>query len=165
MPDAQDRPLGPADPADRLPVGARLIALDVGDARIGVAAGTVGSLLAFGKGALDRQGTRKDVPAVLARAAEEGAAAVVVGMPVRLDGSESPQTERVRRVAAALSEAGATVVFEDERLTTRIAQRQVSGSELPRSRRQVKGLLDEAAAVQILESYLKRVGGSGAGPA
>lgn len=165
MPDALDRPLGSRSPAGRLPVGAKVIALDVGDARIGVAVGAVGSLLAFGRGAIARQGTRKDVPAVLAKAAAEGAAAVVVGIPIRLDGSESPQTERVRRFATALGEAGATVLFEDERLTTRIAQSQVSGSDLPRSRRQEKALLDEAAAVLILESYLRRVSesaGSGA---
>ncbi len=165
MPDAQDRPLGARGRTDLLPIGAKVIALDVGDARIGVAVGTVGSLLAFGRGAIARQGTRKDVPAVLARAREEGAAAVVVGLPIRLDGSESPQTERVRRFAAALGEAGAAVLFEDERLTTRIAQSQLSGSDLPRSRRQEKALLDEAAAVLILESYLRRVSepaGSGA---
>jgi len=163
-----DQPSAPDRPAsrqgDRLPTGAKLLALDVGDARIGVAAGTVGSLLAFGRGAIGRQGTRKDVPAVLALVEKEGAAAIVVGIPVRLDGSESPQTERVRRFAAALAEAGADVVFEDERLTTRIAQRPVSDSDLPRSRRQEKGLLDEAAAVQILESYLRRLGGPVGGP-
>jgi putative Holliday junction resolvase len=51
------------------------------------------------------------------------------------------------------------VEFEDERLTTRIAERQVGASGLPRSRRQEKGRLDEAAAVLILESYLRRVKG------
>ncbi|HRN18393.1 MAG TPA: Holliday junction resolvase RuvX [Trueperaceae bacterium] len=135
------------------------MALDVGDARIGLATGTVGSLLAFGRGSLTRQGTRKDVAALLAMLADEGMAAVVVGLPVRLGGEESAQTERVRRFAAELRAAGARVEFEDERLTTRIAQRQVGASGLPRSRRQEKGRLDEAAAVLILESYLRRVKG------
>ncbi len=137
-----------------------VLALDVGDARIGLAAGELGSSFAFGRGHIDRQGTRHDVPAVLEAAARERAGRIVVGLPVRLDGNESPQTERVRTFAAALeaaaAEEGIEVVLEDERLTTRIAQRQVGGSALPRSSRQQKGRLDEASAVLILESYLAR---------
>ena len=91
-------------------------------------------------------------------AAAEGADAIVVGLPLRLDGTSSEQTERVKRFADALAAAGARVVLEDERLTTRMAQRQVGASELPRTRRQEKGRLDEAAATLILESYLRRVG-------
>ena len=140
--------------------GTGVLALDVGDARIGLATGAVGSSFAFGRGALTRQGTGRDVPAVLAAARREGASLLVVGLPLRLDGSESQQTERVRTFAAALAKAaaplGITVVLEDERLTTRIAQRQVGTSGLPRGKRQEKGLLDEAAAVLILESYLTR---------
>ena len=100
---------------------------------------------------------------MLDAARREGASVVVVGLPLRLDGTESPQTERVRVFAAALAAAaepaGVSVVLEDERLTTRIAQRQVGTSGLPRSRRQEKGRLDEVAAVLILESYLARTAG------
>lgn len=136
--------------------GAPVLALDVGDARIGLAVGSLGSSFVFGRGHLDRHGTKQDVPAVLATAARERADLIVLGLPLRLDGSSSAQTERVRTFAAALEDAGATVAFEDERLTTRIAQRQVAGSELRRSQRQEKGRLDEAAAILILESYLAR---------
>lgn len=142
--------------------GVAALALDVGDARIGLATGETGSSFVFGRGALTREGTKRDVPAVLEAARREGASVIVVGLPLRLDGSESPQTERVRTFAAALEAAaeplGLQVVLEDERLTTRIAQRQVGTSALPRSRRQEKGRLDEAAAVLILESYLSRLG-------
>lgn len=133
-----------------------MLALDVGDARIGLAVGSFASSFVFGRGHLRRHGTKRDVPAVLETAAREGAELIVLGLPLRLDGTSSAQTERVRTFAAALVAAGANVDFEDERLTTRIAQRQLSGSELPRSQRQEKGRLDEAAAVLILESYLAR---------
>lgn len=133
-----------------------MLALDVGDARIGLAVGSIGSSFVFGRGHLERHGTKRDVAAVLELAAREGAEVVVVGLPLRLDGTSSAQTERVRVFASALAAAGAKVEFEDERLTTRIAQRQVGSSALPRSRRQEKGRLDEAAAVLILESYLAR---------
>ncbi len=135
---------------------ATVLALDVGDARIGLAVGSLGSSFVFGRGHLERHGTKRDVPAVLEAAEREGAEVIVIGLPLRLDGSSSAQTERVRTFASALVEAGATVEFEDERLTTRIAQRQVGASQLPRSRRQEKGRLDEAAAILILQSYLAR---------
>lgn len=146
-----------ASTQDRVPApGSTVLGLDVGDARIGVAVGRVGSRLAFGRGAIERRGTRSDVEAVVATAATEGASAIVVGLPLRLDGSDSPQTARVRAFARELAEAGAAVLLEDERLTTRIAQRQVGAGPLPRGRRQEKGRLDEAAAVLILESFLLR---------
>lgn len=137
-----------------------VLALDVGDARIGLAGGELGSTFAFGRGHLERRGTQRDVPAVLEAARREGASLIVVGLPLRLSGEESAQTERVRTFAAALAdaaaEAGIEVALEDERLTTRIAQRQVGTSALPRGKREEKGRLDEAAAVLILESYLSR---------
>lgn len=139
---------------------ARLLALDVGDARIGVAAGELGSPFAFGRGFIIREGVRRDVAAVLRALEEEGGSLIVVGLPLRLDGTDSPQTTRVRAFADALAtEApeGARVVLEDERLTTKIAQRQVGSSALPLGKRQEKGRLDEAAAVLILESYLTKV--------
>ncbi len=141
--------------------GATVVALDVGDARIGVARGEVGSSLAFGRGAIERRGTKTDVLAVAAAVKEEGASLVIVGLPLSLDGSDSAQTARVRAFVAELEPVleplGASVALEDERLTTRMAQRQIGGGPLPRGKRQAKGLLDEAAAVLILESYLARV--------
>ena len=141
--------------------GAIVVALDVGDARIGLARGEIGSSLAFGRGAIERRGTRRDVQAVAAAVRDEGATLALVGLPLNLDGSDSAQTVRVRAFARelvhTLEPLGATVALEDERLTTRMAQRQIGGGPLPRGKRQVKGLLDEAAAVLILESYLARV--------
>jgi putative Holliday junction resolvase len=87
---------------------------------------------------------------------KRGAARVVVGLPSRLRGGDSPQTTKVRAFAAALQKAGLTVVFEDERLTTRLAAQGLAQSGLKRKQRQEKGLLDERAAVLILESYLAK---------
>lgn len=93
--------------------------------------------------------------------AQEAAGEVIVGLPLNLDGSESVQTSRVRAFSEALSRRlepeGVRVVLEDERLTTRIAQRQVGSGPLPKRKREEKGRLDEASAVLILESYLRRV--------
>ncbi|HEX7002348.1 MAG TPA: Holliday junction resolvase RuvX [Trueperaceae bacterium] len=143
--------------------GGAVLGLDVGDARIGLARADAASQVAFGRGAIERSGVKRDVEAVARLAAEEGADVVVVGLPRSMDGTDSPQTQRVRAFAAALAERlapeGVRVELEDERLSTRSAYRQIAGSSLPRGKRQEKGRLDEAAAVLILESYLARTAG------
>jgi putative Holliday junction resolvase len=136
-------------------VGEVVLGLDVGDARIGVARGEVGSRLAFGRGAIRRGRQADDVAEVVRRAREEGAARVVVGLPTRTDGRDSKQTQRVRAFARALEAAGLAVTFEDERFTTRIAERQLAGGPLPTGKRREKGRVDEASAVLILESWLE----------
>ena len=141
-------------------MGEVVLALDVGDARIGVARGETGSTLAFGRGAVARTRQRDDVAEIARLARDEGAARVVVGLPTRTDGTDSKQTQRVRAFARALAEAGLRVELEDERFTTRIAQRVLATGPLPRGKRREKGRIDEASAVLILESWLARQGGT-----
>lgn len=133
-----------------------IVALDVGDHRIGVAAGERGSSWVFGRGIL----TMKPIDQLASELQEimsaERASLVVVGLPVRLDGTDSEQTTRVRAFAAELEAHGFNVAFQDERLTSKIAERQIATSALPRGKRQQKGRVDEAAAVLILETYLAR---------
>lgn len=133
-----------------------LLALDVGEARIGVARGELGSLFAFGRGYITRQKLSLDVAATKALAEEEGAALIVVGLPSNMRGGDSPQTQKVRAFAAELEKAGLAITFEDERLTTRLASQGLASSGLKKKQRQEKGRLDERAAVLILESYLAR---------
>ena len=133
-----------------------VIALDVGEARIGVARGEEGSSFAFGRGYIASKRQKDDVQAVRDILEAENAELVVVGLPTRSDGTDSKQTQRVRAFARALQNAGMEVVFEDERFTTRIASQGLLGSGLPKKKRQEKGRLDEAAAVLILESYLNK---------
>ena len=135
-------------------VAETVLALDVGEARIGVARGEVGSSFAFGRGFITRSSLAADVAAVQSLTDEEGAARVVVGLPSRLRGGDSAQTQKVRAFAAALEKAGLEVQFEDERLTTRLAAQGLAKSGLKKKQRQEKGRLDERAAVLILESYL-----------
>ena len=133
-----------------------LLALDVGEARIGVARGELDSSFAFGRGYISRQKLSRDVAAIKALAEEEGASLVVVGLPSSLRGGDSPQTQKVRAFASELERSGLRVVLEDERLTTRMASRGLATSGLKKKQRQEKGRLDERAAVLILESYLAR---------
>lgn len=133
-----------------------ILALDVGEARIGLARAEAGSSFAFGRGYLRRRGLEHDLSAVKDKAREEGADLVVVGLPRRKDGGDSAQTRRVRAFAAALEARGLAVVFEDERFTSRLATQSIRESGAKRKKRQDKGLVDEGAAVFILQSYLAR---------
>ncbi len=137
-------------------VSVKVLGLDVGDARIGVAVAEEGRPFAFGRGWIVRSADAADVVAVCELARAEGTTRVVVGLPRRSDGAEGAQAAKVRRFAAALGAAGLEVRFVDERYTTRVAAQRIA--HLPRNKRREKGRLDEAAAVAILETYLE--GGS-----
>ncbi len=131
-----------------------ILALDVGDARIGLAKGETGSGFAFGRGFITRTKLSKDIQALKNLLEQEKASLLVLGLPRSKDGSDSPQTQKVRAFAKELEKAGVAVALEDERFTTRLASQHLR--ELPKHKRQEKGRLDEAAAILILESYLAR---------
>jgi putative holliday junction resolvase len=131
-----------------------ILALDLGDARIGVARGETGSPFAFGRGFITRTKLKDDIQALKALMLEEEADFIVLGLPKSKDGSDSPQTQKVRAFAKELEKADMTVVLEDERFTTRLASQRLR--DLPKGKRQEKGRLDEAAAILILESYLAK---------
>jgi putative holliday junction resolvase len=118
-----------------------VLALDVSRHRIGFAVNH--GTLAFGRGSFDRKRLIWDVRQVQARMNTEGAGLLVVGLPLRTDGAQSPTADRVRSFGRELVAAGMSVVYQDERFTTRRA-RDLGASDL-----------DEAAAVQILELYLQ----------
>jgi putative Holliday junction resolvase len=131
-----------------------LLALDVGDARIGLAIGEMGSSFAFGRGFIVRKKLQEDILALQALVEKEQAEYIVVGLPKSKDGSDSPQTQKVRTFAGQLEKAGLKVILEDERFTTRLASKHLQN--LPKQKRQEKGRLDEASAIAILESHLAR---------
>ncbi|MFN2322777.1 MAG: Holliday junction resolvase RuvX [Trueperaceae bacterium] len=143
-----------------------VLALDVGEARIGLARGEVGAPWAFGRGALRRTGDlARDVAAVGTAAAAEGATRLIVGLPLRAQGGDSAQTTRVRAFADALVAHGLLVELVDERFTTALATRQLRGA-LTKAKRRDKGRVDEASAVAILETYLaQQATGDGASDA
>lgn len=130
------------------------IALDVGEARIGFATSDTQGRFAFGRGYHTRSRLEADVQAVREFLGRENAKTVVVGLPLRTDGADSPQTQRVRAFAASLEAAGLPVAFQDERFTTRIATQNLMGQS--KKKRQEKGNTDEASAVAILETWLSK---------
>ncbi len=126
----------------------RVLGVDFGSKRIGLAisdeTGTVAQPVGYVTGGV------KEVVRV---ATERGAGRIVVGVPRRLDGSSSPQTEKTFQFIAALEQAiQKPVVRWDERLTTVQAERTLIESDL--SRRERKEKIDTVAAQLMLQSYL-----------
>jgi putative Holliday junction resolvase len=129
----------------------RLIGLDHGSRRIGVAIGDSESGMAFARPALLRTRLAADLDAIRRMAAEEGATRLVMGLPRNMDGSEGPQAQAARAFGERLATSGLDVVFQDERLTSWQAAEQL-GPRRGRERR--SGELDSAAARLILQEYL-----------
>jgi putative Holliday junction resolvase len=130
----------------------KVAALDVGEARIGLAVGEIGSTWAFGRGYVVRTGLEADLQALRRFAQQEGLKRFVVGLPLRTDGEMSVQAERVMGLVEAMRRAGFSVELLDERFTTKLGQSRLQNA--PKRVRREKGKLDEAAAIALLESYL-----------
>lgn len=137
----------------------RIVGLDIGQRRIGVAISDATATLARPVGVLARAGSDADaVRAVadeIARLASEddGVTSVVVGLPRRLDGTANEMTPRVQAFAEQLRAAsGLPVVLQDERLSSREAESRLALREKDWRARKKK--LDAAAAAVILQDYL-----------
>ena len=98
----------------------------------------------------------RDVCALADIVRARGVRSVVVGLPLNEDGSESVQSEKTRRCAAALEGEGLAVVLEDERYTTRAARVDLKEMGVSQRRDKRKKQVDSIAAAYILESYLAK---------
>jgi putative Holliday junction resolvase len=131
----------------------RLLALDVGDVRIGVALSDESQTLASGLATLRSQGPRKDVQQVAALVEAHAVGELVVGLPLRLDGSRGAQADRVMAFVERLRRVlRIPVVTRDERLTSVEADARLV--EAGRRGRARKARLDQAAACLILQELL-----------
>ena len=135
----------------------QIAAFDVGDKRIGVAFSDPFGDYAVPSDTYFRTGDfRRDVRSLCAIAEARGVRTVVVGLPLNEDGTESVQSEKTRRVAAALGEAGLNVILEDERYTTRAARSDLLEMGVSAKKDKRKKQVDSIAAAYILESYLAK---------
>ncbi|MGI6722095.1 MAG: Holliday junction resolvase RuvX [Anaerovoracaceae bacterium] len=137
----------------------RKIALDVGDKTIGVAVSDELGITAQGVTTIERIGIKKDTSKVIEYIKQYECDTVVVGLPKRLDGTDSPQTEKVQQFTEKLKNklrstgmAEMPVVYQDERLTTVQAEKVLLAADVSRSKR--KDVIDKQAAVLIMQGYL-----------
>ncbi|MDP8957385.1 MAG: Holliday junction resolvase RuvX [Actinomycetota bacterium] len=130
-----------------------VLGLDLGQSRIGVAISDPDRRVAVALGTV-RTGAPEDVKAIAALVKEHGVTEIVVGHPLSLSGEAGEAAEHAERFAEALGGfLGIRVVLHDERLSTVEAGRGLTGAGVdPRRRRDV---IDQAAAVVILQSYLE----------
>jgi putative Holliday junction resolvase len=129
----------------------RLIGLDIGGRRIGVAISDEMGMIASPIAMIERQ---TDVAARLRELIRDyGAARLVAGLPVGLSGREGPQAAEVREYTDALAaEVGLPLEYWDERLSTSIAEQSLIAQGTKRNKRKMQ--VDAVAASVILQSYL-----------
>ena len=131
----------------------RVMALDVGEKKIGVAISDALLLTAQARPTLHRKNLKTDI-SILGRLAEENEVhEIVVGNPLHMSGKESLQSEKVKKFAAELGNAlQLPVVLWDERLTSFAAEQHLE--EMGLKWRQRRDHIDKIAAMIILQSYL-----------
>jgi putative Holliday junction resolvase len=139
-----------------IPSTGRVVGVDLGARRIGVAVTDAGQRVATGAVTLERRGDQAaDHQALAQLVSDYGAVGVVVGLPFSLSGRVGPAAEGVLdEVARLRASVGVEVVTEDERLTTRAAAKalRASGSR----RRDRRNVIDQSAAAVLLQNWVER---------
>jgi len=141
---------------EALATRARLMALDVGEKTVGIALGTTALALASPLETIRRTRFAADAQRIFALADEHGVDALVVGLPVNMDGSEGRRCQSVRQFAAdLLARRDIAAAFWDERLSTAAVTRAMIEADL--SRRKRAEAVDRLAAAYILQGALDRI--------
>lgn len=130
----------------------RIVAIDHGSRRIGLAVGDTETGMAFARPALQRRNEERDLAVIGDLCASEAADLIIIGLPLNMDGSEGQQAAAARTFGERLVGIGLDVVYEDERLTSWEAGERLA--EAGRKARRGSGDLDSTAARLILQQYL-----------
>ena len=130
----------------------RIVALDVGDRRIGIAVSDPLGITAQPVETYTRVGYGPDVRRISQIAEQYGTKHILCGLPRNMDGTEGFQSQKVRALAEQLEKAGLNIFYQDERLTTVTAERALIEGGMHRQER--RGTVDKVAAAVILQQYL-----------
>jgi putative Holliday junction resolvase len=136
----------------------RFLGVDYGERRIGLALSDPTGTIASPAGTLSRRAGKRPPWAEIERIVrEKEVVGIVVGLPLNLEGAETPWSAEIREFAEKLqARTGLSVHLIDERLTSVMAERAVRGSGLRKSSREQKERIDETAAAIILQNFLER---------
>lgn len=130
----------------------RIICLDVGEKRIGVAVTDPLDITAQGLETIFSRGTQQDLVRIEELCRSYQTRRILCGLPLNMNGSEGFQAQRVRELAQHLTELGYEIRFQDERLTTKLATSLLLEADMRRGKR--RDVVDKLAATYILQSYL-----------
>lgn len=142
----------PAEFREILPGGGRLAGLDVGTKTIGLAFCDAGWTIASPAETIKRTKFTKDIEALSRIFAAQSIKGLVVGLPLNLDGSDSPRTQSVRAFTRNLAPLGLPVLLWDERWSTQAVTRTLIEADRSRARR--AELVDKLAAAYILQGAI-----------
>ena len=132
----------------------RIIGLDTGSRRIGVAVSDALGFTAQARGVIERTSLKKDLNEIKEWVSNEEAVKIVVGLPVNMNGSLGPQAKAALAFKELIQgELSVPVVTWDERLTSRAAEGILLEGDLSRAKRKAK--IDSLAAQVMLQSYLE----------
>ncbi|KQN14562.1 MULTISPECIES: Holliday junction resolvase RuvX [Sphingomonas] len=144
--------LSPAQFRDALPNGGRLIGLDVGTKTIGTALCDAGWSFASPALLIRRTKFQKDKAALAEMIAAQKVVGLVIGLPINLDGSESPRSQSTRAFAQNLKDMGLPILLQDERWSTVAVTRTLIEQDASRAKR--AELVDKMAAAYILQGAI-----------
>ena len=130
----------------------RVICLDIGEKRIGVAVTDPLDITAQAVETIQTKGFERDAARVLELCRQYDTDRVLCGLPLNMDGSEGFQAQRSRAFAQVLADRGLNVRFQDERLSTRQARGVLLEADMRRDRR--KQYIDRLAATYILQGFM-----------
>jgi putative Holliday junction resolvase len=145
----------------------RVLGVDWGERRLGLAVSDPTGLIAQGAGAVEVHSPAEAAERVVHAAHQWEVERVVVGLPLNMDGTEGDAARRARELARAVEAKGALPVATwDERLTTMQAERQLRETRPARSpsatrKARARGEVDQRAAILLLQSYLDFRGSRG----
>lgn len=130
----------------------KIMALDVGTKRIGIALSDYLQVIATPHSTIPREPESKAVETIISLAKENRVEKIIVGVPINMDGTQGFQAQNCIDFAQNFS--GFDIIFEDERLTSEEAEQRLRSRKI--DFRKNKGLVDMESACVILEQYLSR---------
>lgn len=142
---------------DALPEGGRLMGLDVGTKRVGVALCDAQWTFATPAELIRRTKFSKDLERMKALAGEQHVKGIVIGLPLHLDGSESPRSQSTRAFARNMEQLSLPILLWDERWSTQAVTRNLIEVDASRARR--ADLVDKMAAAYILQGAIDALAG------
>ena len=135
-----------------LPDAGRLLGLDVGTKTVGMALCDAQWMIATAAETIERRKFSKDLERIQALVAAQFVVGFVVGLPLNLDGSQSPQTQAAKSFAQNLRPLGLPILLWDERWSTQAVTRDLIAADVSRKKR--SQIVDKMAAAYILQGAI-----------